>query len=393
MKLVIIFIISFLLTSCSEKIYEEKNVNYFKIENKDIDVYSNVYLNDILINNSNYQIVSENYQIDTDSLGEKEYSINYLKDNKKYIYRFKLNIVDKTPPLVFSGTNKTVKIGYDGDLCNLITYGDNYSGNIKCEIKGNFDLNKEGKYQLEYYLSDSSKNIKKVNVTLNVYDPSKNNTSSNNSNPVKENTLFSDILEKNKDSANLVGIDVSKWQGKIDFNEVKNAGANFVMIRIGYQDGINGEIIIDPYFKENLKKAKDANLLVGIYFNSQAKEIKEALDQAKWVINTLDKEKLDLPIAFDWENWSKWNSFKISFHEVNEIARAFIKKIESNGYKGMMYGSKFYLEKIWEDFANVWLAHYTEKTTYKGDYLIWQLANNGKIAGINGDVDIDILYK
>ena len=73
MKLVIIFIISFILTGCSEKIYEEKNVNYFKIENKDIDVYSNVYLNDILINNSNYQIVSENYQIDTDSLGEKEY--------------------------------------------------------------------------------------------------------------------------------------------------------------------------------------------------------------------------------------------------------------------------------------------------------------------------------
>ena len=254
MKIIIIIFISFLLTGCREKIYEEKNINYFQIANKNIDVYSKVKINDILINKSDYEIISENYNIDTNTLGEKEYSINYLKNNKKYIYKFKLNVVDNEPPLVFSGTNKTVKIGYDGDLCNLITYGDNYSGNINCEIKGMYNLNKEGKYQLEYYLTDSNKNMKKVNVTLNVYDPSKNNTSSNNSNPVKENTLFSDILEKNKDSQNLVGIDVSKWQGNIDFDKVKEAGASFVMIRIGYQDGMEGEIVIDPYFKENLKK-------------------------------------------------------------------------------------------------------------------------------------------
>ncbi len=392
MKILLIFLISFFLTGCKERIYEEKNVDYFKIENKNIDVYSDIKINDILINNSSYEIISNNYQIDTNKLGEKEYEIYYLKDNKKYVYKFKLNVVDNIPPLVFSGTSKKVKIGYEGDLCNLITYGDNYTGDVLCQIDGDFDLQKEGEYKLKYTLSDSSKNKKEVKVNLTVYDPSKEDNS-NSTSPKKETISFENIRKKYENEKVSLGIDVSKWQGEINFKKVKEAGASFVMIRIGYQDGVDGEIVVDSYFKENIKNAKANGLKVGVYFNSQAHTLKEIDNQAKWVIDTLDNETLDFPIAFDWENWSKWNSFKISFHTVNEMAKNFIKIMENNGYRGMMYGSKFYLETIWDDFDITWLAHYTDKTNYQGDYLMWQCANNGRISGIYGDVDIDILYE
>ena len=99
-----------------------------------------------------------------------------------------LNIVDTTPPLVFSGTNKTIKVNYDKDICNLISYGDNYTGDIKCEISGEYDLSKTGTYKLLYNLSDSSNNETKVNVTLNVVSKLNNNTSSSTT-----KTYFKDI--------------------------------------------------------------------------------------------------------------------------------------------------------------------------------------------------------
>ena len=167
------------------------------------------------------------------------------------------------------------------------------------------------------------------------------------------------------------------------------------MIRIGVQTKSGGEINIDPYYYQNIENAKNVGLKVGVYLYSIAINIEDAINQANWVINTLDKEKLDLPIVFDWENWSKWNNYKISFYDINNIANTFLKTVEDNGYKGMLYGSKYYLENIWTNKLEypVWLAHYTKKTSYKGDYMMWQLSNTGKIDGINGDVDINILYK
>ena len=108
----------------------------------------------------------------------------------------------------------------------------------------------------------------------------------------------------------------------------------------------------------------------------------------------MDGEKLELPIVFDWENFNKWNEYKLSFHDINSIADTFIDTVMKSGYKGMLYSSKFYLENIWENKNDypVWLAHYTDETNYTGKYKIWQMCNDGVIDGINGDVDIDIMY-
>ena len=392
MKKVIIFIFSLILLSgCKKEVILEDNTNDFlNINTNEIEVYEDIYLNDIInILNQDIKLTSDNYKIDTTKLGVQNLKVYYEYKNKKYVYNYQIEVKDTTPPIVFSGTNKTVKINSSIDMCNLITYGDNYSGDIKCNIEGTYDLSKEGTYKLLYTLTDSSNNFKTVNVTLNV----KKNIDT--VKPQTTRTKFSDIYLKHKSENTEIGIDVSKWQGNIDFNKVKKAGASFVMIRIGSKREVNGKITIDEYFLNNIKNAKEAGLNVGVYLYSVATTKEEAIDEADWVIETLNGEKLELPVVFDWEDFEDWNSFKLSFYDVNTIANAFIDRINSKGYIGMLYSSKFYLETIWTNKENhpVWLAHYTLKTDYKGNYNIWQLSNTGQIDGINGNVDIDIMYK
>ncbi len=389
-KLLLIFLSLLCITGCGKKEYVETS-EFININKNEFEVFSDVTLYDIISYN-NVELISEDYQIDTEIIGEKSYEIEYKKNNKEYVYKFSVKVIDTEEPRVFSGTNRTVDKGYEGDLCNIISYGDNYDGIINCKIEGTYDVNKIGTYNLKYYLSDSSNNTKEVNVTLNVREKSNSN---NNTSVSTKKTYFSDVLSKYKNDNNEIGIDVSKWQGDINFNKVKDAGATFVMMRIGVQKSALGELEIDKYYLQNIKNAKEAGLKVGVYLYSIASSSKEAIDHANWVLKTLDNEKLDLPIVFDWESWSKWNSFKISFHEINKIADKYIETVKDAGYEGMLYSSKFYLENIWENKNEypVWLAHYTEKTSYQGKYMMWQLCNNGRIDGINGDVDIDILYK
>ncbi len=379
-----------LVVGCTKKevIYEDNTNDYLELKKKVIEVYDDIKLNDIIdIKNKDIKVEDLDSKVDTDKLGNKEIKIYYTNSDKKYVYKDSIEIKDTTPPLVFSGTLKTIPLNYDKDLCNLISYGDNYTGDIDCKIESDYDLSKLGSYKLIYTLKDSSNNIKIVNVTLNVVSKVDNSST-------RRNTVyFKDIYQEHKKDNTEIGLDISRWQEDIDFKKVKEAGASFVLMRLGVQS-TNRELSVDTYYKENIKKAKVAGLKVGVYLYSIATSKKEAISQADFVLDTLDGEKLDLPIVFDWESWENWNSFKISFHDINEIAKSFIERVNEKGYQGMLYSSKFYLETIWslKDYP-VWLAHYTTKTDYQGDYQIWQLCNTGRIDGVNGDVDIDILYK
>lgn len=387
MKIVLIIILSLFVSSCEKK---EINNNDVLSKNTDLLVYESYEIDNLITLKEGITLENNDVFIPK-KIGENKYTIKYKKDNKIKEKELIFNVVDNTPPKVFGGTNKTVLLNYDKDLCDLIVYGDNYDKKPKCEITGEYDLQKEGTYKLLYKLTDQSNNLKEVNVTLNVIkEYKKNNTPTE-----KKVTNFSDVYKEHKKENTEIGIDVSKWQGNIDFEKVASANASFVMIRIGVQTKQNGELSLDKYYLENIKKAKEAGLKVGVYLYSIATSEKEAIDHADWVVNELNGETLDLPITFDWENWSKWNSYNMSFYDINNIANSFIKRVEEKGYKGMLYSSKFYLENIWENKNNntVWLAHYTTKTNYQDSYMIWQLCNNGKIDGINGDVDIDILYK
>ena len=321
--------------------------------------------------------------LNTQTLGNNKYTIE-TKD-KNYIINYK--VLDKEPPLIKGSNTITIKKGDNIDLVNKYLCGDNYDKRPNCYIEGEYDINKIGTYDLTYKAEDSSGNISKKDIKLIVKDKLQTNQ-----NTTKSKIYLKDIIKKHKTSSTMIGIDVSSWQGDIDYKKAKQDGVEFVMIRIGYGYNKNNEIIYDSKFKNNILKAKEAGLKIGIYFYSYAKSIEDSINQANWIINELNGQELDLPIAFDWENWNSFNSYNISFKDLNDIAYAFIDTINSKGYEGTLYSSAYYLENIWYDFNKTWLAHYTTKTDYSKPYQMWQLSSVGVVNGINGNVDINILY-
>ena len=252
-KLFIILGSLFFLSGCSSKVILDTEGENIKSIMDSVEVYSDVYLNDVIDNIKGVEILSNNELIDTNTLGKKELEVRYKIDKKEYAYKFNIEVVDSNPPIVFSGTNKTVEVGYDKNICDLISYGDEYDGNINCEVEGTYDLNKVGTYKLIYHLSDSSQNKKDVNVTLNVKQKEKSDNKP--STPTKRIvTEFKDVYDKHKNDNTEIGIDVSKWQEDIDYEKVKNAGASFVMMRIGYQGQSTREIYDDEYYANNTTK-------------------------------------------------------------------------------------------------------------------------------------------
>jgi len=190
-----------------------------------------------------------------------------------------------------------------------------------------------------------------------------------------------------------MGIDVSAHQGKINWAQVRQSGVEFAMIRCGFRGQTSGGIYEDAYFKTNVAGATANGVKVGIYFYSYAKNVNQAKEQAEWVRDNLENYKIDLPVAFDWESWNYFNTTGMSFNTLNKAANVFLDTLSDAGYKGMLYGSKTYLEKIWYPTKyEIWLAQYSTKATYNGEYLIWQMTENGKVDGIKGDVDINVMY-
>lgn len=356
-----------------------------------VNVYSNVKVKDF-IEDIDGKVVDNN-KIKTTELGKVEVEFIYLNsDDRKRKGVFEVEVKDLEEPLIWLSNSYSVRVGDDVNLEDEILCADNYDSNPSCKIKGDYDLNIAGNYYLVYEAEDSSGNTESVDFTLNVYEP-KSVTGGGSSSEVTY-TDFNDILEEHKNDDTLVGIDVSKWQGAIDFSKVKEAGAEFVIIRVGHQNGVGGEYVLDPYFKRNIRKALDNKLKVGIYFYSYADSKKEARKQAEWVIKHIKDYDITLPIAFDFESFTSFNIMNLSLYQLNEVAESYFSTLEDAGYDTMLYGSKNYLNAIWKYNTNkVWLAHYTDKTDYDKDYMMWQLCQDGVIDGINGFVDIDILYK
>ena len=385
-KSIIIFVALLTLCGCNKVIIDSVPKDYYiNIKNSNIDIYSDTKLSDIIDTNIKFNDVLLN----TNSIGDKIYNLKFKINKKKYLYHIKYSVEDLTKPRILSSSDRYIPVGKDVYLCDYIMYGDNYDNEPVCRVEGEYDLNKIGNYNIKYIVSDDAGNEEYFETILHVYEPSNETKKSK-----KTITYFSDVVSEHKNDKTKIGIDVSRWQGDIDFKKVKEAGAEFVFIRIGVESKQGEEIGMDSKYKQNIKKAKEAGLDVGVYLYTIALNKNVARSHAEWVVKALDGEKLELPIVFDWENFNKWNEYKLSFHDINSIADTFIDTVMKSGYKGMLYSSKFYLENIWENKNDypVWLAHYTDETNYTGKYKIWQMCNDGVIDGINGDVDIDIMY-
>ena len=334
--------------------------------------------------------IVDDYYLNTDSLGKKKIDFEYINDDGiKIKYNYEINVVDREAPLIWLGKSYNVTMGSEDNLIDKIMCGDNYDNNPECVIEGDYNLDNIGSYNLVFKATDSSGNVSKKKFILNVNEAS----SKKEINGVKSVTEFSDVIKDYKNDNTQIGIDVSKWQGDIDFSKLKSAGVEFVIIRIGSSTGINGENFIDSKFIQNIKNANSVGIPVGVYFYSYANSVDRAISDAKWIIENIKDYKVELPIAFDWENWGSFNTYELSFFGLTNMAKGFMDTVKDAGYDAMLYSSKTYLENIWMsvDYL-VWLAHYTKNTNYAGDYSYWQICSNGRVDGINGDVDIDIRY-
>lgn len=325
--------------------------------------------------------------IDTNKLGEGKKEIYYLNEkNKKVKTYIEYTVIDDVPPIIIGGNTTTIKKGYREPLEYIFVSADNYDRNPKREIIGEYDVNKVGQYTLTLKVTDSSNNVTTKDFVLNVVEKLPTYTSNTRTN-------YEDIFKKHKNENTKIGLDISEWQGNIDFDKLFENNVEFVILRVGYQKGFDGEYKIDPYFEKNIKKLNELNIPVGVYFYTYATTTDEARKQALWVIDKIKDYNISLPVVFDFESWSYFPTLKLSIYDINEVARTFLNTIKDNGYSAMNYGSKYFLEYIWDiDEYPVWLAHYIEQTNYKGEYVMWQLCENGKIDGIKGNVDINVLY-
>lgn len=373
------------LFSESNEAKEEDIVRKYLNTSNEIEVYEDKYISDFIeVKNG----ILNDKKINTKQIGKKQVEFTYRNERgKEKVGEFEVNIVDKIPPIILISDTYTYTKNSNVNIEENVLCGDNYDKKPVCKIEGEYDLNQVGNYSVVYKAIDSSGNETVKPITLKVIEKS-------NSRGTVSKISLDEIKTKYQNENTILGIDVSKWQQEINFEEVKNNGIEFVMIRVGTQKGPKEDSIIDAYFKENIENAKKAGLKVGIYYYSYASSVKEAKNQAKWVIEQLDPYKIDLPVVFDWECYTFFNSFHISLYDLNEIADTFLKEIEKEGYEGMLYGSKNYLETIWKTGKyKTWLAHYTEKTTYNEEYLMWQFTNRGSVPGISTMVDVDVMKK
>ncbi len=201
-----------------------------------------------------------------------------------------------------------------------------------------------------------------------------------------------------EDSA-YVGVDVSSFQGEIDWNRVAEAGVQFAIIRAGYRGYTEGGLYEDDFFRDNVEGALEAGLDVGVYFFSQAVSEEEAVEEAEYLLSLIQDYPITYPVAFDWEkqNVSSSRTRFITGSTITACATAFCQTIEEAGYLPMVYFNPVsgYLQLDLEQFLDwpFWLANYTEDweaTSFRYHYEIWQYASDGTVDGIEGNVDLNL---
>lgn len=219
-------------------------------------------------------------------------------------------------------------------------------------------------------------------------------------------SLIVQIKEKDRDAYNKYnavkieketkGIDISSWQGDINWEKVKNSDIDFVMIRCGLRGLTSDNILEDSKFRYNIEQANKYDIPVGIYFFSTAINEIEVLEEASFVLNLIKDYKITYPVAYDFETFHKNRAEGVSDLKINKNALKFLDYIRGHGYYAILYGNQGTLNKNWntsylKDY-DVWLAQYIDTATYDGKYSMWQYSDHGRVDGIAGYVDLDISY-
>ena len=192
------------------------------------------------------------------------------------------------------------------------------------------------------------------------------------------------------------GIDVSKYQGNIDWGAVAASGINFAIIRVGYRGSSSGALVQDPYFKKNISGATKAGIKVGLYFFTQAVNEAEAVEEASMAMSLASGYKVTYPIFIDTESASNGRANGLSKSTRTAVVKAFCQTVRNGGYKAGVYASKsWYANQLNASALNgycIWVAQYNSSCTYSGKYDMWQYSSKGSVSGIKGNVDMNISY-
>ncbi|MDE6054402.1 MAG: glycoside hydrolase family 25 protein [Lachnospiraceae bacterium] len=212
-----------------------------------------------------------------------------------------------------------------------------------------------------------------------------------------QHTALLDMEKDERENAVKLGIDVSKWNGEIDWEIVKAEGVDFAIIRCGYRGSSSGWLIEDPYFYKNLTGAKKAGVKVGLYFFTQAINPVEAVEEASMVVSLLGETEIDYPVYIDIEGaGGNGRADDLDAAARTAIANAFCRTIRNAGLDAGVYSSRYwYYNNLLVDEMDslkIWLAEYRDTPLYTGRYDMWQYTSSGSVAGIKGRVDLNVSY-
>ena len=207
------------------------------------------------------------------------------------------------------------------------------------------------------------------------------------------------------DAVPLIGIDISEHQSTdIKWKKVKSSGIDFVFIRAGYRGADTGSLHIDSSFETNLKAARKAGLMVGVYFYSQALDAKEGREEADFVLELLKSKDITLPVVIDYEIYpggrleEKINAgemYAASFY--HDAVLGFCKEVEAAGYESAVYANgdmltNYMQADLLDDSATIWMAKYGSSADLDADYWFWQCTDSALAGGIDEKVDMDFWY-
>lgn len=263
--------------------------------------------------------------------------------------------------------------------------------------------NKEPKTELE---SEAESSIS-TNIDIDVAEEDDSKDPENIENIKDEDGAKVDFAEVQAKKGLQNGIDVSKWQGKIDWQKVKNAGIDFAIIRIGYR-AENGQLYRDGNADYNIQQAQKVGILVGVYFFSTAINQNEAIEEAQWTVSAIKGYSISYPVVYDCEGFKNSDSrmYNLTAEQRTQNALSFLDTVKKSGYEGMFYGSKsdltnnsaFNISEI-EAKYKIWVAQYknppypqSQKPDYNGSYDMWQYTNKGIVSGVEGNCDMVVSY-
>lgn len=199
-----------------------------------------------------------------------------------------------------------------------------------------------------------------------------------------------------------LGVDVCSYQGQIDWQQVADVGVKFAMIRVGGRGwGPEGRLYTDEYAQINYEGAKAAGIKVGVYFFSQAKNVREAREEARYVLQLIDGWELEMPVVYDWEQIPTWTdpesrTAEVSARIVTDCTVAFCDAVEAAGFMPMLYTNTRQYENLL--FAQeverypVWAAQYSQELTFPYYLQMWQYTDSGSVPGIEGEVDLNLYF-